>query len=52
MQRRNASLESPQTAGKVERRGGLTKTLLRKVVQEVPPSDSEEMEALLTECVN
>ena len=48
---RNAPLESPQTIGKVERHGGILKAMLRKTVQETLPSNIEEIETVLTECV-
>ena len=48
---RNAPLESPQTIGKVERHGGILKAMLRKTVQETLPSNIEEMEVVLSECV-
>ena len=48
---RNAPLESPQTIGKVERHGGIPKAMLRKTLQETMPSNIEEMEAVLSECV-
>ena len=48
---RSAPLESPQTIGKVERHGGILKAMLRKTVQETMPSNIEEMEVVLSECV-
>ena len=48
---RNAPLESPQTIGKVERHGGILKAMLRKTVQQTLPSNTEEIETVLSECV-
>ena len=48
---KSASLESPQTIGKMERHGDILKAMLRKTAQETLLSNIEEMETVLSECV-
>ena len=49
---RVAGLESPEQIGRVERRGDILKKMMTKIIKETNAVGAEQIEMILTECLN